>query len=251
MAQIGIQLYSLREETKTDFFGTIARVAKAGYHGVEHAGYFGTPAPVLKQFLDDQGLVTAGSHLGFALLDKELDAQLAYCQQIACPAVIVPWVPAELRPDADGWKRVAASFNQFGAACKQHGMKFLYHQHGYEFQKFDGKTGQEILAENTDPALVGFEPDVYWIERNGVDAVQFLLTYGDRSPYIHVKDAGNRDDWQDTEAGAGVIDMVGVFHEAKKNKAEWYILEQEHFDRPSMESIAISFKNMQKLLASA
>ncbi len=251
MAQIGIQLYSLREETKLAFFGTIIKVAKAGYQGVEFAGYHGAQAVALKKLLTDHGLVAAGAHLGLAPLESSLEANLEYCLQIECPAVIVPFIDATLRPDLDGYKRVAERFNRLGEACRKNGLKFMYHQHGFEFQDLGGKTGMEILDECTDPALVGFEPDVYWIEHAGVDAVQFMKKYGARAWYIHCKDAANKTDWRDTEAGAGVIDMAGVIHEARKHNATWYILEQEHFDLPPMESIAISLKNLQRLTTEA
>src|SRR5437764_13855913 len=62
---IGLELYSLRNECKTDLPGMLAAVAKIGYKGVEFAGYHGWSAQELRKMLDDNGLIACGTHTPF------------------------------------------------------------------------------------------------------------------------------------------------------------------------------------------
>src|SRR5207302_2828409 len=91
-------------------------------------------------------------------LNKVLDEQDA----LGNKNLICPWMPDARRKDADGWKKTAASLTNIGAGCKPRGINFAYHNHSFEFQKFDGKTGFDILFDNADPQFVKSELDVYW-----------------------------------------------------------------------------------------
>ena len=246
MSQIGLQLYSIKEETERDFFGTLRRVAEIGYDGVEFAGYFGAEAADLKALLAEIDLLACGTHVGAQVLQNDLDNAIAYASAIDCPAVICPGFKVE---GEHTFHEIAALFNKAGAASKAAGMKFLYHLHGHEFVQYGDKTGMDILIEETDPALVGWEPDVYWVEKAGVSAVEFIQKNGDRCPYIHMKDMKDRSDWHDTEVGAGALDSAGIIRAAQAFPVEWYIVEQEAYDMPQMESIAISLQNLRQLTA--
>ncbi len=143
---------------------------------------------------------------------------------------------------------MAQKFNHAGKACSEAGLKFLYHVHGYEFDPLEGKTGIEWLMETFDPRYVSLETDVYWVEWAGVDSVEFMKRYGSRTPYIHFKDMKDRVTHKDVEVGDGVIDMYAIARIGRSNAAEWYIVEQEQFDRPSLESAQISLNNMKRIV---
>jgi sugar phosphate isomerase/epimerase len=245
MPKIGLQLYTIREITEKDFFGALRRVAQIGYDGVEFAGYHGAAADDLKSLLDDTGLEAAGAHIGVDVAEKDLPNQIAYASAIGCPALVVPgfWGVDYNRAT---FERMADLFNRAGERCRAAGLRFLYHIHGHEFVDIGGQTGMDLLFERTDPALVAFEPDTYWVEHAGVNAVEFAARYGARCPYFHLKDTRSREPFRDTEIGDGVIDIAGVIRAAPQ--AEWLIVEQEAFDRPHMESIQISLQNIRKMV---
>lgn len=245
MAKVGLQLYTIKEETAKDFFGTLRRVAEIGYDGVEFAGYFGAAAADLKQLLKEIRLEPAGAHVGTKILQESLDEAIDYAKAINCPALICPGFKVE---GEHTFHEIAALFNQSVQSCQKAGLKFLYHLHGHEFVQYGDKTGMDILLEETDP-LVGWEPDIYWVEKAGVDAVSFIQKNGDRCWYIHLKDAKDRVDWHDVEIGDGVIDTAGVIKAAEPFNPAWYIVEQEAFERPQMDSIAISLQNIRRLTA--
>lgn len=247
MGKIGLQLYTVRQETARDFLGTIEKVGRMGYQGVEFAGYFGTSARELKKTLDSAGLEAAGTTLQWAVLENGLEASIEYCRLIDCPAIICPWIDQSIRQSLEDFKQIVEQFHSFGRMCRASGMQFLHHIHGFEFEPVGGTCLMDYLLENTDPGLVNFEIDVYWVEHAGVDSVQFMHKHAGRCPYIHFKDTKDKQNFQDTEVGEGVIDMPSIMRLGKAHQAEWFIVEQEAFDIPPMQSIEISLKNLRKM----
>lgn len=247
MGKLGLQLYTVREETAKDFLGTIRKVASIGYEGVEFAGYFGAKAHELKQTLDGAGLEVAGSTVQWSVLEHGLEASIEYCRLIDCPALVCPWIDAELRQSLDGFKKIVERFHYFGAKCAENNMRFLHHIHGFEFEPIGGTCLMDYLLEHCDPKVVNFEIDVYWVEHAGVDAVQFMQKHANRCPYIHFKDTKDKHNFQDTEIGEGAIDMPAIMRLGKAHQAEWFIVEQEAFDIPPMQSIVISLNNLRKM----
>ncbi len=243
---IGLQLYSIKEDTSEDFLGTLRKVGEIGYDGVEFAGYFGVSAHRLRQVLAESGLKAAGSHLGMQILKDDIDSNIEYAKAIDCPALICPGFRVKAETE-DFFKEIADSFNQFGEKCKEAGLTFVYHLHGHEFVDVGGKTGMDVILSETVPSLVSFEPDTYWVERAGLNALQFYLDNKDRCTYIHFKDSQDRNEWHDTEIGDGIIDVTGIIKATDPSVVKWYIVEQEAYKIPRMESIAISLKNLQNL----
>ena len=62
---------------------------------------------------------------------------------------------------------VVVLFKKIGAACKEQGLQFCYHNHAFDFQTLDGRSGMDILFEDTDPKLVQVEVDTYWVQVRG------------------------------------------------------------------------------------
>jgi sugar phosphate isomerase/epimerase len=249
MGQLGLQLYTVREETAKDFLGTIRKVAQTGYQGVEFAGYFGTRAGELKKTLDNAGLKVAGSTVQWAVLIDGLEASIEYCHLIDSPAIVCPWIPEEMRQSLEGFKKIVDRFHYFGTKCAENGMRFMHHIHGFEFEPIGGTCLMDYLLEYCDPKLVNFEIDVYWVEHAGVDSVQFMQKHAARCPYIHFKDTKDKKNFHDTEIGEGAIDMPAIMRLGKAHQAEWFIVEQEEFDIPPLKSIEISLKNLKKMNA--
>ena len=243
---IGLQLYTIGEETRRDFHGTIRRVGAMGYDGVEFAGYFGSSASDLKQTLAESGLRAAGTHLPVPVLRSDLAAQIEYSLAIDCPTILCPTFRVEERSVAF-FERMAAFFNETAQVCKDAGLDFAYHIHGHEFIDLDGRSGMDILFDATDPSLVSFELDTYWVEKAGVDALTLFREHAQRCTFIHFKDAIDRVDWHDTEIGAGIIDVAGILAATSDSAVQWYVVEQEAFTVPPMESIAISLANLRRL----
>jgi sugar phosphate isomerase/epimerase len=241
---VALQMYTLRDDAAKDFAGTLQKVAALGYAGVELAGTGGLSAFDLKKLLDGLGLKIAGNHTGVELLESDLNAALDYNRELGNHYVVCPYLPEDRRRDADGWRRVADLFNRAGAACKARGMQFCYHNHAFEFERFGGETGFDILFGATDPELVQIELDTYWVQYGGEDPAAYLRMYAGRVPLIHLKDMAGDENRSFAEVGKGIMDFDAIFAACEAAGAAWYIVEQDVCRRPPIESVEISLKNL-------
>lgn len=248
MGNIGLQLYSIKELTGVDFFKTLTDVAEAGYDAVEFAGFFDAPAGKLRKVLDDNGLKVCGSHTGMDLLSGSLDQVMEYNAEIGNEYIICPGIPENMRNSEGAWKKTSQLFNDIGMKLKSAGFKFGYHNHYEEFNIYNGKYGYDILGENTDPDLVLMQIDTYWVEYAGLKSVDFMDKYRDRLDVIHIKDMKSLEDKRNTEIGNGIMDFGKIIEKAKEYGTKWYIVEQEYFEMPQLESIKISCDNLRNLL---
>ena len=131
-------------------------------------------------------------------------------------------------------------------------MSFGFHNHNYEFRKLGNATGFDVLVEGTDPELVCFEMDCYWITQAGLDPVAMLKKLGKRVRMLHLKDRTrgfppsqelNKAAEHFTEVGNGTIDWKKILMAAEQLQAEHLFVEQDESERP-LESLRISYRNL-------
>ena len=241
MKRVAIQLYSIRDLMEKDVFSTLEAVKAAGYSGVEFAGFFDTPAAAMRKKLDELSLSVAGTHTGIQLLsDDQIDSTIAYNLEIGNHTIVIPGLPVEMTESYDACLRTCEQFNKIADKLEKNGLQLYYHNHYREFETFNGKYMLDIFMENT-PKL-GMELDCYWIIYAGVDALPYLKKYGKRCDLLHIKDMLPDADKTCTEVGNGIIDYSAIIQQGKANDTKWFILEQEAFAMPELESIAISAK---------
>lgn len=248
MEKIALQLYSIKELTSTDFLGTLKKVADIGYDGVEFAGYFNTTSKDLKKALDEFGLQAAGSHIGISELQENLERTIEYSLEINSAYIICPGLPEEMRNSTDSYKRTAEQFNRIGERCKQSGIRFGYHNHGIEFQKFDGEYGLDLLVQNTDPDHLFVELDTYWAEHAGLHSTDFIHKYKERCSILHIKDMKSEANKRNTEIGSGIMDFKAITAAGKQYGVKWFTVEQEEYEIPQLESIEKSLKYLKEIL---
>jgi sugar phosphate isomerase/epimerase len=248
MDPIALQLYSIKELTQADFMGTLEKVAKIGYDGVEFAGYFGTSARDLKQALHGFGLQAAGSHVGIDQLKNDLDQSIEYSLEIASPYIICPGIPEEMRSSEDDYLRTADLFNKVGQRCKESGIQFGYHNHDFEFLQFAGEYGLDLLVQHTEPELLFIELDTYWVEFSGLRSIDFIEKYKERCRILHIKDMKSLADKRNTEIGAGIMDFKTIIPAAQKHGVQWYTVEQEEFEIDQLRSIEESVKYLRTII---
>ena len=237
--QVALELYTVRDETKRDFAGTLRRVAQIGYAGVEFAGYGNLTSQVMSALLAEIGLQPVSTHLGLdALQNKQLDASIRYCLDIGCSFIVLPSLAKELRT-RKGIQALAPQLNAIGQRCQEHGITFGYHNHDFEFARENGGYLLDYLLQATDPSLVKIELDVYWAAYAGVDPVAYLHVLGDRVALIHLKDMAP--DRSMTEVGKGILDMQSICAFAR-DRGLWGIVEQDYPQIPSLESARISLE---------
>jgi sugar phosphate isomerase/epimerase len=255
----GLQLYSLRDYLGQDVKGVLAKVAQAGYQQVETYGYspekhfWGLTPTVFKAVLAANGLTTPSGHYDLgdylrtgdeALLAPAIAAANACGQQY----LIVPYLDEQLRATPTDFRALAAKLNKAGARCKAAGLRLGYHNHDFEFKPLGGTTLYEVLLQETDPALVAFELDIYWVVRAGQDPVQLIKAHPGRFPLWHIKDMDKANPDLNTEVGSGSIDYRRMMAYAGMAALKYPIMEQEKFVLNAYQSIAQSATYMRKSL---
>ncbi|MGC8667929.1 MAG: sugar phosphate isomerase/epimerase family protein [Chthonomonadales bacterium] len=244
---IALQMYTLREEAAKDFRGTLRRVAAIGYAGVELAGTGGLAATELKAVLDDLGLAVAGSHVGLDQLENNLAEVLRYNVALGNRYVVCPYLPEDRRKSAEDYRRLAERLNTIGRECKEAGLQLCYHNHAFEFERFDGRTGYDLLFGATDADLVAAEVDTYWAEYAGHDAADLIRRLSGRVPLIHLKDMAGKPQGAFAEVGEGVLDFAAIAAAAHAAGTHWFIVEQDVCARPPLESVEISLRNLRRM----
>jgi sugar phosphate isomerase/epimerase len=244
---VALQLYTVRDVAADDFVGTVRQVADMGYAGVEVAGNTGGMSPAeLKSFLDDLGLNVAGSHIGLDLLEGSLQQVIDDNLALGNPWIVCPWMPEERRQNAAGWRQAAETLTAIGAKVREAGLQLCYHNHSFEFQEFEGKTGFEIFYGAADAELVKAEIDTYWVQHGGEDPAATVRRFAGRCPLVHLKDMTDDPEPTFTEVGNGILDFQAIFAASIEAGAEWYIVEQDTCDGPSLESARISLHNLRE-----
>jgi sugar phosphate isomerase/epimerase len=278
---IGLQLYTVGDDLTRDFDGTLAAISKIGYRAVELAGLAGRPVVEWREALDHTQLKCPSMHVpphaksGVSLDELGILADAAHALGIGtiiCPMFNMPArftaqpLPGEdtgkmlARLGAsmrlDDWKANADYLNTKGKALKQYGLRFGYHNHNVELAPLGTSNGLAELIRGTDPALVTFEMDAGWVVAAGADPLGLLAAHPHRFSAMHVKDvkSSTRPNFslqQDPcEVGQGIIDWKALLPKAHTaNVRQFYVEQEPPFNKPRLESVAISFNYLNGLVA--
>src|SRR5262245_10070416 len=187
-APIGVQLWTFRESLPRDLSGTLARIRSLGFEEVEGAGLWKKTAAELRAALDAAGLACTSTHAGYERLRDDASGVIAEAKAVGARAVVCPWIAHEKAFTRDDALRAAETFNGFGKAARDAGLRFGYHCHGYEFVPAAEGTLFDTLAQNSDKDLVGFQVDVFHAYRGGADPTALIQKHGPRVTSLHLKD---------------------------------------------------------------
>src|SRR5690554_968515 len=245
---IYLQLYSVRDDIKADYVGTIAKVAEMGYTGVEAAGYnegqfYGMSPADFKKSIEDAGMEVLSSHAGRPLAEPAADTNweatwawwdtaIQAHKDAGMKYLVVAWIPTpktlvDLQAYCD-------YFNEIGEKCNAAGLKFGYHNHSFEFEEIEGNIMYDYMIENTDPSKVFYQMDVYWVGEGGHDPVDYFNKYPGRFELLHIKD--------EMELGkSGKVDFENIFTNAEKSGAKYMIVEVERYTGTPMDGVKESY----------
>ena len=225
--KVGLQLYTVRDLMKADLPGTLAKVAAIGYKEVEFAGYFDRTPAQIRALLRRDGLTSPSTHLPFESLDTTWQKQLDDAKGVGHHWVTIAYIAEEKRRTLDDWKRHAATFNRAASQAKAAGLRFAYHNHDFEFKAIDGTRPFDILLKETDPSLVDFEMDLYWVVFGGGNPIDLFNQYPKRFPLVHVKDSSAPPDRHFVDVGQGTIDFRSIFAQSDKAGIKHYFVEHD------------------------
>jgi sugar phosphate isomerase/epimerase len=238
---IGLELYSLRDQCKTDLPGMLVAVSRIGYKGVEFAGYHGRSATELRKMLDDNGLVACGTHTPYdSVLGDKLKQTVEFNQTIGNKFLIVPSMTAKSKQE---WLDKAKLFNDIADKVKPDGMFVGYHAHAHDFQKFEGESAWDLFFGNTKREVI-MQLDTSNCCDGGADPVSVLHKYPGRARSIHIKANGGG---PEAVIGEDKVNWPEVFAWCEtKGGTEWYVLEHETSKDP-LDAVKRSYQALRKL----
>jgi sugar phosphate isomerase/epimerase len=243
---LGLQLYTVRDLCAQDFLGTLNEVARIGYEGVEWAGMNGLTPEKVKAHADKLGLKSFGTHVSIEQWEQDYSAALAEVRTLGCTLVTIPWLDKARRSTGEGWKEAGRVFSEMGRRLAGDGITLTYHNHSFEFEKFDGEYGLDILYKNSDPVALQAEVDTYWAKHGGVDPAGLIRSLSGRCPIVHLKDMEPGPGQAFAEVGQGILDWPGILAACKDAGVKTAIVEQDETKGPALESVRISLENARK-----
>jgi sugar phosphate isomerase/epimerase len=264
----GVQLFSIPQMVANDFPGTLKKLHDYGYRELEFFGPYSFSAPAtierwvglanqlgikqnafygykiseVKKMLKDNGLKSPSVHLDILTLRTNLATAMTEFKKLGVKYVVIPTLMDEKWSSADDFKRYAEEFNKFGKQMSDYGIKFVYHNHGFEHVVLNGEMPMDILLKNTDPTYVTFELDIFWMQAASASPVEYLKRYPGRFKLMHVKDAAEKvrfsgdgstpDQWMAVfskmaDPGTGVFDIKGIIEAAIASGTEHFFLERD------------------------
>jgi sugar phosphate isomerase/epimerase len=237
-APLGVQLWSFREEAKKDPVGMLHMVRRMGFTHVETAGLYDMPVERFAEAVRNAGLTANSMHVSYDDLKTNPQAVIANAKALGARYVGIAWYPHGSNGFTEADARMAISdFNQFGRTLKDAGIRFFYHNHGYEPVPHGDGTLLDLIIRETDSAFVSFEMDVLWTWLPNVDPVALIRRHPGRFKLMHIKDmkpgiprgslAGGIPAEQKAVIGEGQVDWAALMAAAERDGFELYYIEDE------------------------
>ncbi len=234
---IGIELYSFRNEFKTDVEGVLKKISDMGFREVEGGSTYGLSVDSFNTLLKKYNLTTISIGADFKELETNPQAVADKAKALGAKYVVCFWIPHNgTEFTLDDAKKAVDVFNSAGKVLKQNGISFCYHPHGYEFRPYQQSTLFDYMMKNMKPKYANFQMDVFWIKHPGQDPVALLKKYRKRFLLMHLKDRkpgtpGNQNGQADVETnvvlGTGDVNIAAIMEAAKKSRIQHYFIEDE------------------------
>ena len=284
---IGVQLFSFPKLLEKDFNAGIKMVSEMGYKEIEMfgpfnfsveaakkrwksitpmlgfngSGYFGHTLKEIKTILDEHNIKVTSIHSDMDTMQTRMEEIAKESEQLGFEYVVLPAIPEEKRQTLDDYKRVVEEFNEIGGKAKQVGLKFVYHNHGYGFNKIENQVPIELVFDQTESNLVFFQMDLFWTIAGGMNPSDLLNAYPGRYVSMHVKDmkkltrfsgdGGDPSQWMElfpemASLGDGVLDIPKIISTAQKQGVKHFYIEQDIVNNPEV-ALKKSFNYLKSL----
>ena len=235
---VGLQLYSLRAQFAANGAPkTLDTVKGFGIRYAELAGTYNLKPEQLTQLLADRGIKAVSGHFPYKRFKEDPESVAAEAKALGLEYAGCAWADHKAPLDEKQAREIAAVFNRAGAVLAKHGLKFFYHNHGFEFHRFGDETLMDLIMRETDPKLVSFQMDVLWTVFPGQDPAKLLAKYPGRWSLMHLKDlkkgvatgslAGKTDVSNDVVLGTGQMKWTEILPAARKAGVKYYFIEDE------------------------
>jgi len=254
---IGVQMYNLKSKVETNgAYATLQKISELGFKGVEVTQIAMSAENVseLRRASQDFGIkiVSVTAPLDRApgqsneSLVTDFDKIVADCKTLDCNFIRIGMMPVTLMGQKDKAMEYIDQAEEMAHRLSEHGIELYYHNHHIEFEKYDGVTLLDIMRERT--TKLGFELDVYWIQRGGEDPESVIRRFEGRVSIIHLKDYRigrldlDEEDFKDqakfhskfqdiiqfAELGQGTLNIAGIIETGMKSGVQYFLIEQDN-----------------------
>jgi len=247
--KIGAQLYTVREHTQTaaDFAATIKKIAKIGYQYVQVSGIGPIPAQEVADICKSHGISIAITHTNPARIKDETEVVIAEHRIMGADYIGLGAIPHGYEFSAEGIRRFIADYTPVAEKIRAAGMYLMYHNHDFEFEKFDGKRMLDYMIEAF-PQL-GFTLDTYWVQAGGADPASWIKSLAGRVDVLHLKDmawAGGKQIM--AEIMEGNLNWESIFAACSEAGVKYAMVEQDDcYGQDPFECLAKSYRNLQNI----
>lgn len=246
--RITAQLYTVREllqgKSKQEIYGVLKQIKEIGYDSVQISAVGDIDMCLAETYRDicaELDLEICVTHTSFDKLESDLDWIIEYHKMWNCTRIGVGSMPESFlskKGVADFIKRC----NAIGEKMAQNGQKLVYHNHKFEFEKYDGTTIMEMLFDGFDTNNIEFEIDTYWVQAGGENPVTWIFKTDGRMSVIHYKDFRIKNNEQQfAEIGQGNLNWDLIIEACHETKVEYAAIEQDSFTDDPMNSLKISY----------
>ena len=248
--KIGLQLYSVRDKMEKDLEATLKTVKEIGYDYVEFAGYFDRSASELRAILDKYGLKCPSVHQGLDFYIEKGDEGIEFIKALGAEYSAIPWYQAQTLKDE--FDKTMELFTQMGKKLYDGGLKMLYHNHDFEFDKIGGECIIDKIYSTVPAQYLNPEFDTCWVKYAGYEPVEYLNTYKGRINVVHIKDfwakklasgpvyalidsdgkeikteSKEERGFEFRPVGSGIQDVKAIMEASEKAGAQYVIVEQD------------------------
>lgn len=245
---IAAQLFTVREFMRTppEIAATLRCVKTLGYPAVQLSGLGPIDPKELASILDGEGLIAAATHVSFDRLRNALPAVIEEHLLWGCKNAALGALPGEYR-SREGYITFAKIASEIARELAAAGLTFSYHNHSFEFERYDGTTGLELLYAHSDPQVLA-EIDTYWVQHGGADPADWIARVQQRMVIVHLKDMVIVEGEQVmAEVGEGNLNWPRILTACRDTGVQWYAVEQDTCRRDPFDSLAISLRNLQAM----
>jgi sugar phosphate isomerase/epimerase len=248
-SKITAQLYTINKfvQTEEDFAASMKKISAIGFENVQVSGIGPIDWAIVASILQGEGLKPVITHIGLNQLQQDIDEVITRHQTLGCNNVAIGSIPGEYQ-NYEGYLKFAEEGTEIGKKLATAGMTFSYHNHSFEFQKFNGKTGLALIYDNSDPKYLQAEIDTYWVQHGGGDPAEWISKMKNRMPVVHFKDMVVYPEGPGmSEIGEGNLNWPRIIAACVESNVEYYAIEQDVCRRDPFESLKISYNNMKNM----
>ncbi|QTH43528.1 sugar phosphate isomerase/epimerase [Cohnella sp. LGH] len=246
--KLAAQLFTVRNELKRDFIGTLRELKKMGWAAVQIDGLHGNDPKEIAEAMRELGLKTAGMHVGLERMNNDLEAVLEEARLFDTKDFICHSLPDRLQNE-DGYRTVRRDLLAVSEKVSHLGFRVGYHNHDFEFHtEIDGRYALDYVLDLDAERPIYAEIDTYWVKKADLDPLQYISKYANRMPILHLKDMTADDRRYFAEIGSGVIDFAPILRWGEANGVEWYAVEQDYCPGSPLDSLANSLEYLTKRL---